>query len=86
VLIAILANGQDDSPDELVAWKSYPHMAESLEKRLRRSFDRHAVSQLVLRLRDKLTEAGLDRRLVETKPKLGARLRLKRGRAGICAG
>lgn len=86
-LIAILAADEGVSPDALVAWKSFERLAELLEKRLDRKFSDHALSQLLWRLRESLGAAGLDRDLVESRPGLGARLRLKRGSpAALCAG
>jgi hypothetical protein len=85
-LIAILISSADESPDELVAWKSLDRVGELMQKRLGRAFSAHAISQLVWRLRGKLAEAGLDPRLVESSTASGVRLRLKRRAAGLCAG
>jgi hypothetical protein len=85
-LATILAAAEGPSCDELVAWKSLDRIGDLMEKRLGRVFDRHAVSQLLWRLRVKFGAAGMDPRLVESAPPLGARLRLKRRSAGVCAG
>jgi hypothetical protein len=75
-LLTLLAADHENSPDDLVAWKSYGRLGEQLAERLGHKFDRHAVAQLVWRLREKL--GAIDRRLIERVPVLGARLRLKR--------
>jgi hypothetical protein len=87
-LIAILAADEGESPDELVAWKSFDRVCELLEKRLGRKYDHHAVSQLLWRLREALEAVNYDRRLVESAPAVGARLRLKRrpSAGALCAG
>jgi len=86
-LTAILAADEGESPDELVAWKSFERLTERLEKRLGRKFSDHALSQLLWRLRESIAAAGLDRRLIESVPGQGARLRLKRkSSAALCAG
>jgi len=79
-LAAILASDEGESPDDLVAWKSYDRLGELLEKSLDRKFARHSLSQLLWRLREALTAAGFDRDLIEGDPARGARLRLKRRR------
>ncbi|MCX6627728.1 MAG: helix-turn-helix domain-containing protein, partial [Candidatus Solibacter sp.] len=84
-LITILISNGEESPDELVAWRSIDRVGELMQKRLGRAFSAHAVSQLVWRLRAKLAGAGLDPRLVESSPASGLRLRLKRQAAGVCA-
>ena len=84
-LIGILASDEGQSPDELVAWKSFDRMGELLEKRLGRPFSNHNVSQLLSRLRGVFKGADLDQRLVESSRSLGARLRLKRRQAGFRA-
>jgi len=85
-LIAILASGQDESPDELVAWKSWDHIGLMLHTRFQRKFNHHAVSNLLTRLRGAFRAAGLDERLIESADPLGARLRLKRHAEALCAG
>lgn len=85
--IAILAEDDGYSADGLVGWKSFQRIAERLEKQLKRQFDRHAVSQLLWRLRKSLAASKLDRGLVEKSKALGVRLRLKRKQpAALCAG
>ena len=87
-LVRILISAEGESPDELVPWKSFDRIGGVLEKRLGRTFNHHAVSQLLTRLRKKFVKAGVDVRLVDSSTVLGARLRLKRcSPAGaICAG
>jgi len=85
-LIGILASDDGQSPDEFVAWKSFDRLSILLEKRLDRPFSHHNVSQLLFRLRKALGGAGLDHRLIASEPPLGARLRLKRRPASLCAG
>jgi hypothetical protein len=77
-LLAILASEEGQSPDELVPWKSLDRMGELLGQRLGRKFDRHAVSQLLWRLRGHFKSAGISEWLIESARELGARLRLKR--------
>ena len=78
-LAIILASDEGESPDELVAWKSFERVGELLLERLGRKFSRHAISQLLLRLRKSLMVVDSSRRLVQSVPQVGARLRLKRG-------
>jgi hypothetical protein len=54
-----------------------------LEKRLDRKFDRHAISQLLYRLREALKAIDNGRSLIESSPALGARVRLKRRPAAL---
>ena len=77
-LIAILAEDAGESPDELVAWKSFARLAEALGARLGRRHGHHAVSQLLWRLREALAAISAGAALVESAPRQGARLRLKR--------
>jgi hypothetical protein len=83
VLVAVLVSSDGQSADELVAWKPFNRIGELLEKRLGRGFGSRAVSQLLWRLRGAFDRAGLDPRLIETKPAHGGRLRLKRTSAGL---
>jgi len=76
VLAAILAADDGPSSDELVAWKSFDRIASLLEKNLGRRFGHHTVSQLLWRLR--VSFSPVSRRLVDSAPSFGARLRLKR--------
>jgi len=76
-LLETLAADDGASPDELVAWKSFERIREVLEKRLLRKYSRHAVSQLLWRLRGALNSGGSDRGLVESTT-AGARLRYTR--------
>ncbi len=76
-LTAILAADEGESPDDLVAWKSFDRLGELLEKRLGRKFAHHALSQILWRLRELIEAAGIGRSLIESVPALGARLRLK---------
>ena len=88
-LAAILAADEGESPDDLVAWKSFDRCCEWLEKRLHRGrkVDRHALAQLIWRLRKALAAAGLARGLIESVPALGARMRLQRAQpAALRAG
>ncbi len=77
-LIKILAEDLGESPDDLVAWKSFDQLSEWLGKRLGHKCQRHTVSERLLRLRKALAAGDLDRKLLESDPKQGARLRLKR--------
>ena len=77
-LSAILAVDDAASPDDLVGWKSFQRLADSLGKRLGRKLSRHALSQMLWRLRESFAAASLERRLIDSAHGLGARLRLKR--------
>jgi len=77
-LLVILAADVGESPDDLVAWKSFDRLGELLEKRLDRKFNHHTVSQLLCRLRKSFEAGSRGRGLIESSPELGARLRLKR--------
>jgi hypothetical protein len=82
-LVEILAADDGNSPDELVGFKTSQQLAARLHDRLKRKFSRHAVSQLLWRLRKSLEAASWDARLLESAPKSGARLRVKRGAAAV---
>jgi len=79
--VSFSLSGTGKSPDDLVGWKTIPHLSELLEKRLNRKFSHHAISTLLWRLKKSLQSIGQVGSLVESFPKLGARLRLKRGEA-----
>ena len=50
-----------------------------MEKRMSRSFDSHAISQLISRLRTELFKRGaVNPYLVQTSPRYGARFALRR--------
>jgi len=83
--LAILAADDEMSPDDLVGWKTFKRLRVLMEKWVGHAFDRHAISQLLWRLRCALDGAGLDRRLIQIS-RAGARLRLKRAPAGIGEG
>lgn len=77
-VLVILAADTGQSQDDLVAWKGFDQLGEMLGKRLDRKFDRHAISQLLYRLREALKAIDNGRSLIESSPALGARVRLKR--------
>jgi hypothetical protein len=77
-VLVLLAADTGQSPDDLVAWKGFDRLGEMLGKRLDRKFDRHAISQLLYRLREALKAIDNGRSLIESSPALGARVRLKR--------
>jgi len=84
--LATLAADDEMSPDDLVGWKTFKRLRVLMEKKwVGHTFDRHAISQLLWRLRCALDGAGLDRRLIQIS-RAGARLRLKRAPAGIGEG
>jgi len=84
--LAILAADDEMSPDDLVGSKTFKRLRVLMEKKwVGHAFDRHAISQLLWRLRCALDDAGLDRRLIQIS-RAGARLRLKRAPAGIGEG
>lgn len=77
-LAEILAADDGNSPDELVGFKTLRELAARLHDRLKREFELPAVSQLLWRLRKSLEAANWDAQLLESAPKSGARLRVKR--------
>ena len=77
-VLVILAADTGQSPDDLVTWKGFDQLGEMLGKRLDRKFNRHAISQLLYRLREALKAIDNGRSLIESSPALGARVRLKR--------
>lgn len=80
-LLAILAEDVGSSDDALVGWKSVIEVTERLRRRLGRSCSRHAINQLVLRLRAVLAERGaLNPFLVQTDRRFGLRFALHRRR------
>lgn len=81
--LAALAADTGESPDDLVAWKSFDQLGEMLGKRLPREFDHHKISQLLWLLHQALKPLDRDMGLIESVPGLGARLRLKRRQAGM---
>ncbi len=75
-LLAILAS--DRGEDGLVEWKTIDDIARRLGAQLKRSFTPHAVSVNVCRLRDELTEGGVNRWLIQTDRTEGYRFALRR--------
>jgi hypothetical protein len=84
-MISILVSAKEESSDELVAWKSLDRIGQLMAEQIHRRYNRHAVLQLLTRLRAVFSVAGFDPRLVESAPGKGARLRLKRRVCGVCA-
>jgi len=78
-LAEILAADDGKSPDDLVGFKTLQQLAARLTDRLGRKFRLGAVSQLLWRLRQGLEAGNWDATLLESVPKRGARLRVKRG-------
>lgn len=74
------ARPKDDS-GPLVAWKSYAEVQLQLWDGTGRSYSKHAVCQLVCRLRKKLEEHGYNRYLIQTD-RLGGMLRFALRRQG----
>ena len=80
-LLAELAGGDEIGEDGFPAFRSYAALAAALRARTRRRVQAHAVVVGIGRLRERLLAAGnLSPRFVETAPKRGARLRIRRRR------
>ncbi|MGQ0734256.1 MAG: hypothetical protein ACT4QD_11435 [Acidobacteriota bacterium] len=78
-LLAILADDGGPSEDGLVAWKGLDEVAKQLQKKSGRRYRRHAVTQLVYRLRRELSARGhASPMLVQTSRRLGVRVALRR--------
>jgi hypothetical protein len=78
-LLEILAQDSTPSDDALVGWKSFAEVAFALEKKLGRRFTKHAINQLVSRLRFALVDRGqLNPFFVESHRRSGLRFLLRR--------
>jgi hypothetical protein len=77
-LLEILADDSSYSDDNLVGWKTHAEIARWLEKKMGQQFSRHAVNQLVSRLRHELdTSSRLYRYFIQTHRRFGLRFALK---------
>jgi hypothetical protein len=82
-LAAILVCDAGESPDGLVAWKSFDEVGALMQQRLGRKFEHHTLSQLLWRLRKLLGPVCPNgQMLAESRPEKGMRLRVKRGVEG----
>jgi hypothetical protein len=77
-LLEILGAEAGAAADEFVGWKTLAEVAAELDSRFGRALNRHAVINAIYRLRRLLRRSGLDPRLVQTHPRCGARLALRR--------
>ena len=73
----IVDNG-GPSPDDLIPFKPLPDLALKLQKLKGRPFSKHAVNQLIYRLRRLLHQHGFPQALVQTNRRAGVRLALRR--------
>jgi hypothetical protein len=77
-LLAILSADNCSSNDHLVGWKSFSDISCSMTKRTGKTFTRHAVSQLICRLKERLREFGENKFLIQQNPRFGYRFALRR--------
>jgi hypothetical protein len=78
-LLEILAQDDAHTDGALVRWKSYDEVANALEKQVGRHFKKHAIKQLVYRLRRTLVgSGGLNPFLVQSDREFGLRFALRR--------
>lgn len=80
-LLAVLATDTGHSTDDLVGWKTQEEVQAQLWIRTKRTFSRHAVQNLVCRLRKALQASGHNKYLVQTDGKDGC-LRFAQRRKG----
>jgi len=77
-LLEILAQDSPVGNGAIVEWKSYPAVAGMLEKKLGRQYTKHAINQLVFRLRRVLVGTGEHNPfLIQTHRQFGLRFALK---------
>jgi len=78
-LLAILSADNCASNDHLVGWKSFSDISCSMTKRTGKTFTRHAISQLICRLKERLREYEENKFLIQQNPRFGYRFALRRG-------
>lgn len=76
-----LAQDKANSDERLVGWKSREDVRATMQERMRREFSRHAIEELLRRLRAVLTAGGVNPFLIQTHPQFGLRFALRRVRA-----
>jgi hypothetical protein len=77
-LLAVLIAENYSSNDHLVAWKSVADISGSMAKRTGKTFTRHAISQLICRLKERLRESGENKFLIQQNSRFGYRFALRR--------
>ena len=78
VLLKVLAEPTSASDDEgLVAWKKRDDVARALGQKLGRRVSRHALNQLLYRLRKELVGAGVNPELAQSSRRRGLRFALR---------
>jgi len=77
-LLRILACDGGRRLDELVGWKSKAQIREALKKLCGSASTPHGLDQLIYNLRIEFAQAGLDPDLIQSDPRLGRRLALRR--------
>jgi hypothetical protein len=78
-LLEILAHDDTHADGALVGWKSYDEVAVDLGKKVGRHFEKHAINQLVFRLRRALViRAKLNPLFVQSHRRFGLRFAVRR--------
>lgn len=79
-LLETLAFDPVHDVEQLVGWKSREEVRAGLQKRIGRKFSRHAIDELLRRLRAALAAGGVNPFLVQTHRQFGLRFALRRAR------
>ena len=77
-LLEILIADNGTSHDHLVSWKSMSEISQAMAKRTGKQLKKHAVTELVFRLRQRLTKSNESKFFVLHHPQLGYRFALRR--------
>jgi hypothetical protein len=85
-LLVLLAAPTAQPEDGLVGWKAIDLLIAALSSAARRPTRRQNLGQPILRLRNALEGADLNRFLVEVSPRKGARFALKAQAADVIEG
>jgi len=75
-----LARDKPSDDGRLIGWKSRKEVIAGLQKRMGRKISRHAMDELLRRLRAALVAGGLNPFLVQTHRQFGLRFALRRAR------
>jgi len=85
-LLAILITDNQTSKDHLVGWKTVAEISGSMAKHTDKQFTKHAVSQLICRLKDRLRRYGENKFLIQRNIRFGYRFALRRSPDPVTAG
>jgi hypothetical protein len=85
-LLAILITDNETSKDHLIAWKTLAEISCSMAKQTGKQFTKHALSQLICRLKDQFRDHGENKFLIQRNRRFGFRFALRRSTAPVTAG